>query len=131
MANRAHDWLKQAKRDLDHAKEDRKSGFFEWGCFSAQQAAEKAVKALYLHLHADAWGHSVKKLLESLPEDKGCPKALVQSGAALDKFYIPTRYPNGFDEGTPEEYYSSNDLTEAIRHAEQIIRFCDDQISGL
>jgi HEPN domain-containing protein len=51
MPSRAQDWLKQAKRDLEHAKEDLKSGFYEWGCFSSQQAAEKAIKALYQHLH--------------------------------------------------------------------------------
>ena len=129
MPSRAQDWLRQAKRDLDHAREDLKSGFHEWGCFSAQQAAEKAVKALYQHLHAEAWGHSVKKLLEALPESHKAPSEFIESGADLDKFYIPTRYPNGFDAGTPADYYSSKDLEQAIRHAGKIIRFCEDKIS--
>ncbi len=129
MPVRTADWLRQAKRDLEHAREDLKSGFYEWGCFSAQQAAEKAVKALFQFLHAEAWGHAVKKLLEALPAEQAVPPDLSESGAALDKFYIPIRYPNGFDIGTPEDYYSQKNLNEAIHHAESIIRYCDGKIS--
>ncbi|WP_051618081.1 HEPN domain-containing protein [Desulfofundulus thermocisternus] len=43
MPERKMDWMKQAQRDLLHAKMDLKEGFYEWACFSAaQQAAEKA-----------------------------------------------------------------------------------------
>lgn len=129
LASRAHDWLNQARRDLDHARNDLKSGFFEWGCFSAQQSAEKAVKALYQSLHAEAWGHSVKRLLEDLPESLACPEAVIQSGIQLDKFYIPTRYPNGFDQGSPSDYFLESDLKGAIQHAERIIRFCENHLS--
>lgn len=130
MASRAQDWLTQAKRDLEHAQNDQKEGFYEWGCFSAQQAAEKAVKALYQHLHAEAWGHSVKRLLENLPSQYQAPPDLVRSGTSLDKYYIPTRYPNGFDIGAPMEYFQASDLKEAIHHAQNIIQFCEDKISG-
>jgi len=131
MPTRVQDWMRQAKRDLEHAREELRSGYYEWGCFSAQQAAEKALKALYQHLHAEAWGHSVKKLLENLPPSHACATELIEQGAALDKFYIPTRYPNGFDVGAPEDYYSKNDLEEAIQYAANVIQFCDDNISGL
>jgi len=128
MPTRFNDWFRQAKRDLSHAREDVKSGFYEWACFSAQQAAEKAIKAVYQHLHAEAWGHSVKKLLESLPKKISCTADLIESGAALDKYYIPTRYPNGFDIGTPEDYYSKKDAEEAVSHAERVIRFCENHL---
>ena len=59
MATRAEDWLRQAKRDLEHARHALEDGDYEWSCFAAQQAAEKAVKAVYQKLGADAWGHSV------------------------------------------------------------------------
>jgi len=45
MANRYADWLRQAEADLRHARNARESGDFEWSCFAAQQAAEKALKA--------------------------------------------------------------------------------------
>ncbi len=50
MPNRAPDWFNQALRDLEQAEDSRKAGRHEWACFAAQQAAEKAVKALHLHL---------------------------------------------------------------------------------
>ncbi len=57
MPNRALDWFRQALRDLDQADESRRTGRHEWACFAAEQAAEKAVKALHLHLGQEAWGH--------------------------------------------------------------------------
>jgi len=43
----AERWLAQALRDLEASKNSARSGFHEWACFQAQQAAEKAVKALF------------------------------------------------------------------------------------
>jgi HEPN domain-containing protein len=121
--------LRQAQRDLDHARRDAADGYYEWGCFSAQQAAEKAVKAVYQHLGGEAWGHAVKRLLEELPPEAGVTLPLVDAGRVLDRFYIPTRYPNGFDEGTPADYYAAEDCQIAIRCAEAILRFCADCLS--
>jgi HEPN domain-containing protein len=45
MPRRTKDWLRQAERDLEHSKADLKGRYYEWVCFSAQQAAEKALKA--------------------------------------------------------------------------------------
>jgi len=39
--------MRQALRDLSKAELSAKEGYHEWVCFIAQQAAEKAVKALY------------------------------------------------------------------------------------
>ena len=47
MPDRHKDWLRQAKRDLEHARHALKDEDYEWACFAAQQAAEKGVKALY------------------------------------------------------------------------------------
>ncbi|MEM2864153.1 MAG: HEPN domain-containing protein, partial [Candidatus Bathyarchaeia archaeon] len=59
MVERSRDWLDQAEGDLEHARNDLRSGFYEWACFSAQQSAEKAVKAVFQRLGAEAWGRSV------------------------------------------------------------------------
>jgi len=47
----------------------------------------------------------------------------------LDKHYIPTRYPNGFDTGAPKEYYTDEDAEKAIRDAQQIYEFCRQSFS--
>lgn len=128
MPKRTIDWLKQAKRDLEHSKMGLKEEFYEWACFSAQQAAEKALKALYQDLHKLAWGHSVRELLENL-DDEFDRRQLSEGAKILDKYYIPARYPNGFDTGAPMEYFTEKEAKEAIEYADKIIRFCDDNIS--
>jgi Uncharacterized conserved protein related to C-terminal domain of eukaryotic chaperone, SACSIN len=42
----------------------------------------------------------------------------------LDRHYIPTRYPNGFERGAPMDFYSRKDADVAIEHAEAIVEFC-------
>lgn len=129
MAGRARDWMDQAARDLDHARHDLRHGFHEWACFSAHQAAEKALKAVYHHLNAQAWGHSVKRFLEELPSEFAISSDLVDCARLLDRFYIPTRYPNGFDYGKPADYFTETDSREALRCAEAILGFCADCLS--
>ncbi len=103
MPNRAQDWLKQALRDLEQAEDSQRAGHHEWACFAAQQAAEKAVKALHLHLGQEAWGHVIAKLLRELP--LSVPQELIEKAQTLDSFYIPPRYPNSHPEGAPFEHY--------------------------
>ena len=127
MAERSKDWLKQAERDLEHAKMDLKEGYYEWACFSARQAAEKALKALYQSLGKIAWGHSILGLLDGL-KDEFNVENLINCAKVLDKYYIPTRYPNGFPSGSPSDYFTEKDAKEAIENASKIIRFCKDNI---
>src|SRR3990170_3235095 len=103
MVNRASDWLAQAERDLRHAEGSRKAEEHEWACFAAQQAAEKAVKALHLARGQEAWGHVVARLLGELPVAP--PRDLIEKAKVLDNLYVPTRYPNGHPEGAPFEHY--------------------------
>ncbi len=123
MTVRAQDWLNQALRDLEQAKDCEKSGRHEWACFVAQQAAEKGVKALHLHLGQEAWGHVIAKLLEELPQTVLVAKEIIEKGRVLDNFYIPPRYPNSHPEGAPYEHYGPLQGEEAIRYASEIIEF--------
>ncbi len=125
MPNRWRDWLAQAKRDLNHAIHACEDEDFEWSCFSAQQGAEKAVKAVFLYLHGESWGHSVFALLKALGDKIEVSEQLIEAAKNLDKHYIPTRYPNGFDSGMPGEYYTRKDAQEAIENAREIIEFSE------
>jgi HEPN domain-containing protein len=91
VSDRSQDWFQQAKRDLEQAKESQNAGRHEWACFAAQQAAEKAVKALHLSLKQESWGHVVARLLADLPASVSLPAGLVDKGRVLDNFYVPTR----------------------------------------
>ncbi len=129
MPNRWRDWLDQAERDLDQARDSARAGRHEWACFAAHQAAEKAVKALHLQQGQEAWGHVVAKLIAELPPLEGMPAQLVESGRVLDNFYVPTRYPNGHPEGPPFVHYGSLQSGEALKHAEAIIAFVRAQVA--
>ena len=128
MPDRSGDWLAQAKRDLNHAVHACEDKDFEWSCFSAQQAAEKAVKAVFLYLHGEGWGHSVYGLLCALGDKIQIPERLLEAAKNLDKHYIPTRYPNGFDSGAPGDYYTKTNAQEAIENAKEIIEFCEGSV---
>ena len=130
MGNRYADWFRQAEADLRHARHALEDRDFEWSCFAAQQAAEKALKAVFLKSSMDAWGHTLTVLIGNLPRAIGpAPAALVDYARMLDKHYIPTRYPNGFASGAPTDFYTHQEAVNAIQHAEAIIEFCRDQIS--
>jgi len=123
MAHRAKDWYRQAVRDLEQAEDSAQAGRHEWACFAAQQAAEKAVKALHLALHQEAWGHVVARLLTDLPHDVAVPPDLIEKGQVLDNFYIPARYPNGHPAGAPFEHYGPIQSKQAIAYAREILAF--------
>lgn len=124
MASRAQDWYRQAEHDLDHARHALADGAFEWACFAAQQASEKAVKAVY-ELHGEeAWGHAVSVLVEGLAPGIVAPQELVDSARELDQHYIPSRYPNSHPEGAPFEFYTAGEAGRAVRYAEEILAWC-------
>ncbi|MFQ5751921.1 MAG: HEPN domain-containing protein [bacterium] len=129
MPSRHEDWMRQAKRDLSHARNALADADYEWSCFAAQQAAEKAVKAVFQKLHAEAWGHSITALLAKLAESSEVPKNLLDKAKELDKHYIPTRYPNGFDLGAPLDYYTEKEAKRSIANARDILKFCEDILS--
>lgn len=122
--NRAKDWFEQAKDDLKHAKNSLKIGDYGWACFASQQAAEKAVKALYMKNNSVAWGHSITELLEGLPEEIKPDEKLIEKAKILDKYYIPTRYPNAHPSGPAYKFYTKKEAEEAIKICEEVIDFC-------
>jgi HEPN domain-containing protein len=103
---RSADWIDQAQGDLEHARSDTERGFYDWACFSAQQAAEKAVKAVFQKMGAEAWGHSVADLLDELSSSRPVAEELRDAALELDKAYIPARYPNAHPSGSPRRRYT-------------------------
>jgi HEPN domain-containing protein len=82
---RSADWMDQAQGDLAHARNDLDSGFYDWACFSAQQAAENAVKAAIQAAGGDAWGHSVADLIAEVDRLSPLPESLRDAAFELDK----------------------------------------------
>ena len=121
--------MRQADRDFEQADDSHHAGQHEWACFAAQQAAEKAVKALHLYAGQEACGPVIAQLLEELPETVDVPGLLIEKGRVLDNFYIPTRYPNLHSAGAPFEHYGPLQSEKAIQYASEIIEFVRTQIA--
>lgn len=126
--NRYMDWITQAERDLDRAEIDIRYEFWEWACFTSQQAAEKACKGLLMYRGQTAWGHAITPMIMRL-SDLPVPESIVEFGQLLDAYYIPTRYPNGFAQGKPADYFNETIARGAVHAAREIIRFCKDHIA--
>jgi len=128
---RSADWIAQARGDLEHARHDLAGAYFEWACFSAQQAAEKAVKAVFQKLGSEAWGHSVADLLQELERSQTVPQVLKDAALELDKAYIPARCPNAHPTGSPRTRYTRTEGERMLAHADRIVKFCEDLLSRI
>ena len=128
---RSKDWMDEAEGDLEHARSDKDGGYHNWACFSAEQAAEKAVKAVFQKMGAEAWGHSVADLLKELSKRHQVPEEFINRALELDKAYIPTRYPNAHPSGSPRNLYTKEESKRLIEHAEKIVRFCSSLLSKI
>ncbi len=121
---RSGDWWMQAERDLEAARVLAERQLYEWACFAAQQSAEKAVKAVIQARGGELRGHAVRRGLQAL----GAPSELVEAGVRLDRLYIPTRYPDVLDQGSPGEVYLAADANAALKDAEALLGWCRDQL---
>ena len=125
-------WLDTAEEDLRAARALMASDLFAHACFAAQQCGEKAVKALWYANGDDPWGHSIQKLIAECPVLSSAHRdEWVERGAFLDRFYIPTRYPNGLPDLTPEQSYFRTDAEGAVKEAQAMMHHCRVVLSQL
>lgn len=121
----------EAAGDLEHAKSDLGGEFHDWACYSAQQAGDKAVKAILYKHNAEAWGHSIADLLKEVENFLQVPEGLRDKALELDKMNIATRYPNAHPSGAPRHRYTRAEATRMIRHAEEICQYCEGILSSI
>jgi len=98
-------------------------GHYEWSSFQAQQAAEKAAKALLRFYNHEARGHSVLHLLTKAREWEEVHQEVLAAARELDKHYVQSRYPNDFPEGFPAEFYDEDTARRSLEHADKVISF--------
>jgi HEPN domain-containing protein len=112
-------WLRQAEKDLESARDSSKAGHYEWTCFQAQQAAEKALKAfLYSKGLRAILTHSIRELVLDCSKYESDFSNLISQAKVLDTYYIPTRYPDGLvGNEIPAQYYSEEDASQCINYA--------------
>jgi HEPN domain-containing protein len=91
-------------------------------CFHAQQAAEKAIKAVYQHHDwVFRYVHDIGVLIAGL-EDRGLEvPSGVQDCAALSRYAYQTRYPALTEPVSKSDYERAVEMASAaLRWAEQV-----------
>ncbi|MGC9523576.1 MAG: HEPN domain-containing protein [Anaerolineae bacterium] len=118
-------WLRRARSNLAIAKTgQREDVMFEDLCFEAQQAAEKALKALLLCVSGDyPRTHAFTLLLAQLQEHLTVP-ASVHDVVELSDYAVQVRYPGDYYPVSNEEYES------ALAIAERTLRWVTAQIQS-
>ena len=112
----AVDWLRYAESDLEIARITQFPQILLEGlCFHAQQAAEKALKAVLIaHAIPFPRTHNITILIDLLPQNISLPSD-VEAAAILTDYAVLTRYPGNFEPITDKEYH------EAVRLAEGVV----------
>jgi len=117
------DWLAHAESDLNLARvaRDRKDVLPEQACFHAQQAAEKALKAVLLFKRIEfPFVHDLKALVGLLKENSISFPPEIRDAGSLTPYAVEARYPGHLEEITP------SDVDEAIRLAGSVLRWASD-----
>jgi HEPN domain-containing protein len=119
------EWLNRAKSNLVKAQSSPETPaiYLEDLCFDAQQAAEKAVKAVLIHLgQRFPYIHDLVQLL-GLVEQAGQPiPESIKRAAILSEYAVETRYPGLSEPVTRQEYEEAVVIaTQVVRWAEKII----------
>jgi HEPN domain-containing protein len=111
------EWLNRARSNLAHARLTMSGVYLEDLCFDAQQAAEKAIKALFVHRRLTfPYVHDLARLLRLL-ERRGfkVPK-YVKRAAELSSYAWEKRYPGDDKPVTPREHRRAVRIAEAVLH---------------
>jgi HEPN domain-containing protein len=114
-------WLMFAREDLRMAELALAEGIFNQACFHAQQCAEKAIKGwLEQQGHIPPRTHRMADLLMLLPP--GLMGELNDAIRLLDRFYLPTRYPDVLPGVLPGGMPILQDAEEALDLARAVLR---------
>ncbi|MEK6767111.1 MAG: HEPN domain-containing protein [Planctomycetota bacterium] len=108
-------WLQYANSDLELARVSKPQNvLFETLCFHAQQAAEKAIKALLIAKEITfPKTHSIRMLLDLLPPEVKQPPE-VQESAILTDYAVISRYPGDLEAIDEEEYQRAVNLEKSV-----------------
>jgi len=119
------EWLNRARSDLLLSKTKKEGIYLEDLCFHAQQAAEKAIKALLIkHGIEFPYVHDIAGLFTLLERAGQDLPETVREGEKLTRFAVFTRYPGIAQPISHEEY------EEAIEIAEEVIRWAKEQLKN-
>jgi HEPN domain-containing protein len=118
------EWLHRAHSSLIQAQTEQPGIYLEDLCFNAQQAAEKALKALLIHQGIRfPYVHDINRLIELLAQaGVEIPEQLLLAGSLSD-YAVEVRYPGIAEPVTREDYL------ESVNQAQMIVAWVESKIT--
>ena len=116
------EWLNRARSNLTRAQigEEIAGVYLEDLCFDAQQAAEKAIKALLIERRIEfPYIHDLAELIKLVEKSGHQVPDFVWEAARITQYAVATRYPGALD---PVMY---DDYDEAVAIAETVVRWAE------
>jgi len=118
------EWLRRAHSNLVHARCREAQVCLEDLCFQAQQAAEKAMKALLLARGLrPPYTHDLAMLLRLIEKSGDTPPAGLNRVVRLTDYAVETRYPGFFEPVVEGEY------VEAVGLAAQCVEWVRQRLA--
>lgn len=119
------EWLRRARSNLALAKARGPDVYLEDLCFEAQQAAEKAVKAVLIRRRQDVpRAHDLTRLISLLDDAGEDVPGEVREAAELTPYAVLGRYPGPLRPVSEEEYL------RAVAVAETVVRWAEGRIGA-
>jgi HEPN domain-containing protein len=117
------EWMNRARSNLIQAQTEVAGVYLEDLCFQAQQAVEKAFKALLLRREVRfPYVHDIAQLVQLLEEaGEGVP-GRVRESTRLTEYAVAARYPGVIEPVDPQEY------REAVGLAEEAVRWVESRL---
>ncbi len=121
----AADWLRRARSDLSLAAIPLPQGvLYNELCFHAQQAAEKAIKAVLVHCGIEfRKAHDIDYLMTLLPPGVALPPE-IEDLVSLTSYAVMLRYPGDYEDVTEEAY------REAVHAARVVVAWAERIVGG-
>lgn len=110
-----HEWFHRAHSNLTRARQVTPQVLLEDLCFDAQQAAEKAIKAIFrFRGQSFPYTHNIARLLKLLEQSGLNIPKYVRRGADLTRYAAETRYPGLYDPVSMREYHAILRIAETV-----------------
>ena len=117
------EWLNRARSNLARARIVTAEAYLEDSCFDAQQAAEKAIKAVMIKRRIDfPYIHDIARLLRILELDGQAIPEDLERAAELTRHATAMRYP-AIDDPVSAEAHG-----KAVAIAEAVVRWAEEQV---
>ena len=126
--NDPREWLNHARSNLIQAGGGGQlpGVYLEDLCFNAQQAAEKAIKAVLIALEVRfPYAHDLSELLRLVEQSGQALPEHIRQAARLSDYAVEARYPGFAEPVSQEEYEEAVSIAVSVLHwAQEIVQKC-------